>query len=122
MILGLFGDSVRHTSGLVSVIRAHGQFNTPNMKFSGDRSTKPEDTKLEMKKTSRNGIILIRNPFMVLFSYRNYIKYGLFLPSTNATLFYGEGNWCISLVLLTSRLIYPTPCQNILNNLTNMMV
>ena len=92
MILGLFGDSVRYTSGLVSVIKAHGQFNTPDMKFVGDRSTKPEDTRLQMEQTSRNGIILIRNPFMALFSYRNYITSGLFQPTTNATLFYGIGN------------------------------
>ena len=92
MILGLFGDFVSYTTGLVSVIKTHGQFNTPDMKFVGDKITNLEDTKFEMEQTSGNGIIVIRNPFMALFSYRNYIADGLFLPTTNATLFHGEGN------------------------------
>ena len=94
MILGLFGNAVKHTSGLVSVIKAHGHFNTPDVKFFGDSTTKPEDTRLQMDQTSRNGIVLIRNPFRALFSYRNYVTYGLLPPSTDATLFHGEGNWC----------------------------
>ena len=71
MILGLFGDFVSYTTGLVSVIKAHGQFNTPDMKFVGDKITNVEDTKFEMEQTSGNGIIVIRNPFMSLFSYRS---------------------------------------------------
>ena len=82
MNLGYFGESVSYSSGFISIIKGHG--NTVRRFGNGD-------TELEMSQTNKNGIVLIRNPFETIYSYRNYIAKGLFGSITDASIFFGTG-------------------------------
>ena len=82
LILGYHGESVSYLSGLISLVKGHG--NTMK-RFGGG------GTDFEMKQTSENGIILIRNPFEAIYSYRNFITKDLFGSITDASVFFGEG-------------------------------
>lgn len=64
--LGYFGESVPYSSGLTNVIKGHGDV----VREFGGRGTD-----FEMNRTSKDGIILIRNPFEAIYSYRNYITH-----------------------------------------------
>ena len=48
-------------------------------------------TDFEMKRISKNGIILIRNPFEAIYSYRKYINDDLFGYNNDASIFFGDG-------------------------------
>ena len=48
-------------------------------------------TDFEMKRISKNGIILIRNPFEAIYSYRKYINDDLFAYNNDASIFFGDG-------------------------------
>ena len=56
------------------------------MKMFGGRGTD-----FEMKRISKNGIILIRNPFEAIYSYRKYINDDLFGYNNDASVFFGDG-------------------------------
>ena len=75
-ILGYFGDAMPVYSGTTCLIKTHGYFNTPATNRR-DLQTKPEHTDFHMSVTRRTGIVLIRNPFRVLYSFRNYNVMGL---------------------------------------------
>ena len=64
------------------MIKGHGDA----VRTFGGRSTD-----FEMKQTSKNGIILIRNPFEAIFSYRNYITQDVLGSLTDASIFFGDG-------------------------------
>ena len=89
-ILGYHGESVSYSSGLISLIKGHG--NTMK-RFGGG------GTDFEMNKTLKNGIILIRNPFKAIHSYRIYItrlkqqrsNKDVLGSITDASVFFGEG-------------------------------
>ena len=82
LILGYHGESVSYSSGLISLIKGHG--NTMR-RFGGG------GTDFEMNKTFKDAIILIRNPFEAIYSYRNFITKDLFGSITDASVFFGEG-------------------------------
>lgn len=88
-ILGYFGDGMPVYSGTTSLVKTHGYFNTPvtNMR---DLQSKPNDTEWMMEVTRGTGIVLIRNPFRVLYSFRNYNVMGLW-GHADATKFTGPG-------------------------------
>ena len=76
-------------SGTTSLIKTHGYFNTPVTNMRGLPS-KPDDTDLMMEVTRRTGVVLIRNPFWVLYSFRNYNVMGLW-GHADASKFTGPG-------------------------------
>ena len=76
-------------SGVTCLIKSHGYFNTPATNKM-DIQTKPDDTKNHMSVTRMTGIILIRNPFKVLYSFRNYNAMGLY-GHADASEFKGAG-------------------------------
>ena len=82
-------------SRATSLIKTHGYFNTPitNMR---DLQTHPNHTDWMMKITNRTGIILIRNPFKVLYSFRNYNIKGHY-GHADATKFSGQGKLSVHL-------------------------
>ena len=88
-VLGYFGDGVPVYSGTTILIKTHGYFNTPvtNMR---DQQSKPNDTEWMMEVTRGTGIVLIRNPFRVLYSFRNYNVMGLW-GHADASKFTGPG-------------------------------
>ena len=67
---GYFGDGVPVISGWTSLIKTHGYFNSP--KTNKRDPQYPEDTIKQMRLVRKTGIVLIRNPFKVLNSFRNY--------------------------------------------------
>ena len=78
-------------SGTTCLIKSHGYFSTPDLDRQGrGKNLKPEDTEYEMKMTEGNGIILIRNPYKVLHSMRNYNAKG-FYGHADASDFTGPG-------------------------------
>ena len=88
-ILGYFGDAIPVYSGTTCLIKSHGYFNTPTTNRR-DLQTKPEDTDYHMSITRRTGIVLIRNPFRALYSFRNYNVMGLH-GHADASEFKGRG-------------------------------
>ena len=86
---GYFGDGVPVISGWTSLIKTHGYFNSPKTN-KRDTQYSPEDTDKQMRLVRRTGIVLIRNPFKVLHSFRNYNSYG-FHGHANTSEFTGPG-------------------------------
>ena len=71
------------------MIKSHGYFNTPaTNRF--DIQTMPDHTDYQMRVTKRTGVVLIRNPFRVLYSFRNYYAMGLY-GHADASEFKGTG-------------------------------
>ena len=89
VVSGYFGDAMPVYSGTTSLIKTHGYFNTPvtNMR---DLQSEPTDTEWMMGITRKTGIVLIRNPFRVLYSFRNYNVMGLY-GHADASKFTGPG-------------------------------
>ena len=83
LFLGFYGESVSYSSGSVSLAKLHGDA----VRMFGGRGTD-----FEMKRTSKNGIILIRNPFEAIYSYRKYINDDLFGYNNDSSIFFGDGN------------------------------
>ena len=92
--LGFHGESVSYSSGLVSLVKGHGQ----TVKTLGRRRTE-----FEMRQSSKKGIILIRNPFEAIFSYRSLTFNDFFGESTDASIFFGEGIIKFNIVKLQFR-------------------
>ena len=80
-------------SGSTCLIKTHGWFNTPATNRR-DLQTFPNHTDWMMEITRRTGIVLIRNPFKVLYSFRNYNVMGLY-GHADATEFFGKGKVAI---------------------------
>ena len=76
-------------SGTTCLIKSHGYFATPQTN-KRDKTYSPEETDYQMRMTRRTGIVLIRNPFKVLYSMRNYNAMG-FYGHADATDFIGTG-------------------------------
>ena len=79
-------------SGTTCLIKSHGFFHTPTTKprYSDKplRQTKSNATNYQMMVTRRTGIVLVRNPFRVIYSFRNYNFMGFYghagnLPEEN---------------------------------------
>ena len=65
-------------SGLVNTIKGHGNFNPEDqqrLNFRDPLSSR-QDNINQIKSTKHDGIVLIRNPFYVIYSYRNYVEMG----------------------------------------------
>ena len=92
-IIGLFGEAVPFDSGLVTLIKGHGNYNPEDVQRINylEPTTKKEDFINQMRITNNNAILLIRNPYHVIYSYRNYVKKG---DSGHAkdSYFFGAGN------------------------------
>ena len=75
-LLGFYGEAVPVDSGLVTLIKGHGNFNPGgNQRLNLVDITTPDHiTTDEIKKTDNNAILLIRNPYHVIYSYRNYVE------------------------------------------------
>ena len=74
------------------MIKSHGHFSTTiSSRRNNDNS--PYRTDIEMNKTRGVGIVLIRNPFKVLYSMRNYDAKG-FYGHADAADFSGAGMLC----------------------------
>ena len=78
MYLGFFGEAVPFDSGLVSLIKGHGNYNPEDQQRINHRdvTTSRQDIINEMKVTENNAIIMIRNPYLAIYSYKNYIEKG----------------------------------------------
>ena len=90
-------------SGSTCLIKTHGWFNTPATNRR-DLQTFPNHTDWMMEITRRTGIVLIRNPFKVLYSFRNYNVMGLY-GHAGAREFFGKGKVLLSQVCTLSQLI-----------------
>ena len=77
-LLGFYGEAVPVDSGLVTLIKGHGSFNPDgNQRINfRDKTTPDHLTSDEIRKTDNNAILLIRNPYKVIYSYRNYVDKG----------------------------------------------
>ena len=59
-----------YDSGLLSVIKAHGYFRVDKNNYC---LNKPEDLLNEIIWTNGKAVLLIRNPYRAIYSYRNHI-------------------------------------------------
>ena len=76
-----------YNSGLLSVVKAHGYFRV-GKSFSFN---KPEDLKNEINWTNRKAVLLIRNPYRAIYSYRNTAITKRHSLHANISDFFGQG-------------------------------
>ena len=95
MFLGFFGESVPYDSGLVTLIKGHGNFNPEDQQRINhrDKTTSRQMFQDEMRITENNAIVIIRNPYHVIYSYKNYIEKGS-SDHADESQFFGPGNIC----------------------------
>ena len=95
MYLGFFGEGVPFDSGLVSLIKGHGNYNPYDQQRINhkDATTSRQAIINEMKITDNNAIIIIRNPYHAIYSYKNYIEKGS-SGHANESKFFGPGDIC----------------------------
>ena len=91
-----------HNSSLTSVVKAHGHYSSSNLYYV-DPVTRPEDTIVQMNYTQCTAILLIRNPYRVLYGYRNYNSGGHFSHAGRDAF---EGQGAFTMNLFTKRPIY----------------
>ena len=91
-IIGLFGEAVPFDSGLVTLLKGHGNYNPDIVHRINylEPTTLKEDLINQMRITDNKAILLIRNPYHVIYSYRNYVKKGDLIHAEH-TYFYGAG-------------------------------
>ena len=93
--IGFHGESLPFDSGLTTVIKSHGSTCTA-IDFHRSRQIQRSDARIngwtsdEMKRTHRDGIILIRNPYRAIYGYR-HLKDGGHLGLADASKFFGPG-------------------------------
>ena len=90
MIPGFFGESLHIDSGLTSVVKGHGHY-TSSFVNKKETST-PQDTDFQISKTKGKSILLIRNPYEAIYSYRHYDCTGGMHDQADASKFNGKGN------------------------------
>jgi len=87
LFLGFLGEAVPYNSGLLSAIKAHGYFRVhKHFYFS-----KPEDLLNEITLTNRKAVLLIRNPYRVIYSFRNHVITGDHQFHANISDYLGPG-------------------------------
>ena len=87
---GHLGEYVPYNSGLLSVIKAHGY-----IRVKGRYSwSYPEDLISEMLQTNGKAVVLIRNPYRAIYSYRNHMEGHT--GHANISQFLGLGNLILS--------------------------
>ena len=67
-----------YDSGLVTLIKGHGNFNPEDQQRINhrDKTTSRQMFQDEMRMTENNAVVIIRNPYHVIYSYKNYIEQG----------------------------------------------
>ena len=70
--LGFFGEAVIHNSQLTSVVKYHGHFSSNKLYHKRGRLTQQDHVFAQINATRGNAILLIRNPYHVIYGYRNY--------------------------------------------------
>ena len=81
-----------YTLGLTCLMKGHGHFN-PHGVFimnARDKSTSRLDFLKELKIVNGRVVLLMRNPYHVIYSYRNYVDKG-FAGHANESRFTGPG-------------------------------
>ena len=90
--IGFHGESLPFNSGLTTVIKSHGS----TIDFHRSQQIQRSDVRInartsdEMKRTHRDGIILIRNPYRAIYGYR-HLNDGGHLGLADASKFFGPG-------------------------------
>ena len=90
--LGYHGESLPFNSGMTTVIKSHGStidFHRSQQHLRSDVRINAR-TDHEMKRTHRNGIVLIRNPYRAIYGYR-HLNDGGHLGHADASKFFGPG-------------------------------
>ena len=82
-------------SGLVTLIKGHGNFNPVDQQRINNfvKTTSRHVIDNQIKLTERNAILLIRNPYHVIYSYKNYIEKGS-SDHAHESHFSGPGDIC----------------------------
>ena len=76
VLLGFHGEIIPHDSGLTSVIKGHGHYSPLGFNKRTNDFSKPEDTSKQMRETQGTAILLMRNPYLAIYGYRNYLFEG----------------------------------------------
>ena len=111
-VAGYFGESVPSNSGLVSIIKAHGDYGISGfaskhepMKYTEGRTTE------EILKTNGSAVVVFRNPFQAIYGYR-HLNIAGHTGHANASQFIGPGLFVFekmsqaSLLILTYIIYY----------------
>ena len=77
------------------MIKGHGNFNPEDQQRINhrDKTTSRQAKDHEMRMTENNAIIIIRNPYHVIYSYKNYIEKGS-ADHADESQFFGSGTIC----------------------------
>ena len=89
----MFGEAVPYHSGLTCLIKGHGHFNPDsayriNMR---DKITTRQEFLKELEIVNGTAVLLIRNPYHVIYSYRNYVDKGMAGGHSDESKFFGPG-------------------------------
>ena len=109
LVEGYFGESVPSNSGLVSIIKAHGDYGISKhepMKYTEGRTTE------EILKTNGSAVVVFRNPFRAIYGYRHLNNAG-HTGHANASQFIGPGLFVFWKMSIVSLLI----CNKILSRI-----
>ena len=88
----MFGEAVPYHSGLTCLIKGHGHFN-PISAYGinkRDQITSRQHFIKELEIVNGIAVLLIRNPYNVIYSYRNYIDKGM-AGHSDESKFFGPG-------------------------------
>ena len=105
-VAGYFGESVPSNSGLVSIIKAHGDYGISGfaskhepMKYTEGRTTE------EILKTNGSAVVVFRNPFQAIYGYR-HLNIAGHTGHANASQFIGPGLFVFEKMSQASLLIF----------------
>ena len=88
----MFGEAVPYHSGLTCLIKGHGNFNPDNAYRINkrDKTTSKQNFLKELEIVNGTAVLLIRNPYHVIYSYRNYVDKGM-AGHSDESKFFGPG-------------------------------
>ena len=93
-----------YDSGLTCLMKGHGNFNPNDLPRINkrDQPTTQQDFLKELEIVERKAVLLMRNPYHVIYSYRSYIDKG-WAEHADESQFFGPGNISSQVIILLTQ-------------------